>query len=307
MIKQIKQNEKVDYSDTSIVLVPEDVLPQTFFTYIFLNKKEYLKQKIDHRIINHEMAHATQLHSIDIVLIELLNVVFWFNPIIKLYSQSIRTNHEFLADAFALKKVSSIRSYQELLLRSFTPLTSTNRFSSSVNYSLTKNRFIMMTKKTPLKTAFLKSGSALTILFASFVMFSNTTALAQEDASPDEVIEYCVLVLDNYDQEGNPVRLSKDDGKRMLALYNKMDAGQQIVMKALKLPMPQSGIPKKADANMSPPPPPFPHGAKYILDGKEVSVFEANMMLASYKYYNIKLKKGKNGAKDVFHINMKKK
>lgn len=306
MYRRINQYDLVKQKHSSIVLVPDETLPQTFFNYIFLNKEAYINKEIDDSIINHEIAHSKQLHSIDIVFIELLKAIFWFNPVLKLYSHSIRTNHEFLADEFALSKVNNISFYQELLLSSFTPHETTYRFTSSVNYSLTKNRFIMMRKNTPQKTAFIKTGGAFAMLFASFFMFNNSV-YAQEGASPEEVQEYNILILDNYDQEGNPVRLSKDEAKRMLVIYNKMDAEQQDVIKGLRLPIPKAGKQKMSKSTTPPPPPPFPHGAKYILDGKEVSVFEANMMLASYKHYDIRIKKGKDGVQKEFHITKKNK
>ena len=307
MIQRIRLNEVVKYNHlSSVVLIPEPIQPQTFFGYIFLNKQDYLNQTIDDSIFNHEMAHAKQLHSIDVVLVELIRAIFWCNPLIILYARAIRENHEFLADQSALNHVDYIPDYQNLLLNSLQQQQLNNPFSSSINYSLTKNRFIMMTRKTPLKTAFLKSGSACALLLASMFVFSST-AFAQEQASPEEIREYHELVLDNYDQEGNPLHLSKDEAKRMLTIYNKMDKGQQTVIKELRLPIPEQGKIKYAKDGTMPPPPPFPQGCRYFIDGKEVSVFEANMMLPNYKLYKITRKKGKNGAKDEFHMNKKSK
>ncbi len=307
MIALIAKNKLVNTTMTSLILVEEPILPQTFFKYIILNQTSYLNQEIGQPIIEHEMAHAKQLHSVDIVLIELLKAVFWFNPMVYIYNHSIRTNHEFLADASALKKEPQIKRYQELLLNTFTSTQVYNQFSSTANYNLTKNRFIMMRRKTPQRITFLKSGGALTLLTAAFFMFSNASYAQENCANPDEVREYAVLILDNYDQMGNPIRLSKEEEKRMVVLYNKMDAEQQIVIKSLELPIPKKGKTKVRDENTPPPPPLFPMGAKYIIDGEEVNVYEARMVLPSYKFYDIKFTKGKNGAKDEFRLKRKNK
>ena len=307
MIKLITKNKRINATPASLVLVNEHILPQTFFKYILINKTSYVHQDIDQCIIDHEMAHAKQLHSIDVLIIELLKVLFWFNPMVYVYNHSIRTNHEFLADAFALKKEPQVKRYQELLLNTFTSKQLYNRFSSTANYNLTKNRFIMMRRKTPQRIAFLKSGGALTLLITAFFMFSNASYAQEGGANPNEVKEFAELILDNYDQEGNPVNLSKEEAKRLLVIYNKMDAEQQIIIKSLRLPIPENGITKLRDENTPPPPPLFPIGAKYYIDGKEVNVYEARMVLPSYKYYNIKFTKGKNGAQDEFRLTKKEK
>jgi TonB family protein len=50
-------------------------------------------------ILRHEEVHIKKLHSIDIILIQLLGIVFWFNPIVRSYKKSFVQVHEFEADA----------------------------------------------------------------------------------------------------------------------------------------------------------------------------------------------------------------
>src|SRR5690606_17829495 len=57
----------------------------SFFHYIFIGNLNELSEEEKHQIISHEMVHANKLHSIDILLIEFLRIVFWFNPLIKKY------------------------------------------------------------------------------------------------------------------------------------------------------------------------------------------------------------------------------
>ncbi len=73
----------------------------SFFKYIFLGddfkKSEYEK------IIEHELVHVRQKHSIDLLYFEVLRVIFWFNPLIYVYQNRIAELHEFIADAKAVK------------------------------------------------------------------------------------------------------------------------------------------------------------------------------------------------------------
>ncbi len=312
MADMLDRSEQIKKEGYTLALVSEKIVPQTFFKYIFINKEDYYTQHIREVIIYHEKAHAHQLHSLDIVFIELAKVVFWFNPMLKLFSENMRANHEYLADDYALNKVNDPLSYQQLLLGLLTKQPFNNRFSSALTFSLTKNRLIMMTKKISLKKASFKSGGAFVMLVVSFFLFSKV-GFAQDGASPEEVKQYFELILDNYDQEGNPVNLTKEEEERILVIYNKMDAGQQAVIRGLKVPYPKSAVKKRVAYSTPPsppppppPPPPLPREAKFYIDGKEVSFFEANMMMPNYKLYHIKRKKGEKGKKDEFHFIRKK-
>jgi len=71
----------------------------SFFKYIFLSPKEKLSAEEKNEILRHEEVHIQRLHSIDILLIQILGIVFWFNPIIRSYKKSLVQVHEFEADA----------------------------------------------------------------------------------------------------------------------------------------------------------------------------------------------------------------
>jgi len=71
----------------------------SFFKYIFLSPKEELSTEEKNEILRHEEVHIQRLHSFDILLIQILGIVFWFNPIIRSYKKSLVQVHEFEADA----------------------------------------------------------------------------------------------------------------------------------------------------------------------------------------------------------------
>src|SRR5690606_31843644 len=93
-------------SDDLPVVVMTDENPGpgsfSFFNRIFINKADF-----DHHfdtVYNHEKIHVAQYHSLDILLVELFRVVFWFNPVLGLYKHSLQEVHEFLADTSATNK-----------------------------------------------------------------------------------------------------------------------------------------------------------------------------------------------------------
>ena len=103
ILQKIKRNPKYRNQSFVNVLLNDPITPHTFFSYIFLNKHKYEAQEIPKEVFIHEQTHAKQRHSIDVLFIELLQVLFWFNPLIYLIKKYIKLNHEFLADQAVLK------------------------------------------------------------------------------------------------------------------------------------------------------------------------------------------------------------
>src|SRR5690606_16602580 len=110
-----KQNERVAYEDAELVLIPRAILPFSFSSLIFVAKKDY-EQGLEPELLAHEIAHVRQRHSLDLIFVELLSVLFWFNPILRLYKQAIQANHEFLADEAVNQQFQNVPAYQNLLL-----------------------------------------------------------------------------------------------------------------------------------------------------------------------------------------------
>ncbi|MBE98405.1 M56 family metallopeptidase [Flavobacterium coralii] len=158
-LKKIRQNTKVPFGKATLVLLNERVLPHTFLNYIFISREEYEDGLIEEELYTHELTHVRQRHTLDILFIELLKTIFWFNPLFYLYGRSIRLNHEFLADEQVVHATSNAASYQNLLLQKASGATLA--LASNLNFSITKKRLQMMTKTTnKTKACVLKAGLA---------------------------------------------------------------------------------------------------------------------------------------------------
>ena len=64
----------------------------------------------------HEDVHVKQLHTLDILLIEVIALFFWFNPVIYCYRRNLKALHEYLADEYAVNFADSRKQYAKLLL-----------------------------------------------------------------------------------------------------------------------------------------------------------------------------------------------
>ncbi|WP_442591999.1 energy transducer TonB [Pedobacter sp. AW31-3R] len=63
----------------------------------------------------HENVHIKQFHTLDLLLIELMGIFFWFNPLIYCYRNSLMFIHEYLADEYAADFAESKKEYALLL------------------------------------------------------------------------------------------------------------------------------------------------------------------------------------------------
>jgi bla regulator protein BlaR1 len=164
LMRLTRNNPTIKENDCTYVLLSHKTLPFTFLHFLFVEKESFLSQSIEKEILFHEMAHIRQKHSWDILLVEFLKVVFWFNPLYILLKQAIQLNHEFLADEAVNATFREKTAYQWLLLNKTSGRQVNLSMSSPFNVSSTKQRIIMMGKFTSsLKTNLLKSISLVLV------------------------------------------------------------------------------------------------------------------------------------------------
>ena len=158
------------YGSAHLALLAEQTVPHTFLNTIYVNKDQFESGELSRQILDHELTHAEQKHSLDVLFVELIRIVFWFNPIFYFYKRAIQINHEFLADESVIKKTEDSISYQRLLLDSIFPSYKTN-LASTFNYSLTKKRFKMMAKKSSLLVTVSKKVILIPIILSVGLIF----------------------------------------------------------------------------------------------------------------------------------------
>jgi beta-lactamase regulating signal transducer with metallopeptidase domain len=181
--RKLKNNKVQLINGEKVVLIEEPILPHSFWNTIFIHVKAYESGEIPSELIAHEKAHLEQKHTLDILFIEILQIVFWFNPVIILYKKAIKLNHEFLADEAVNNQFNSVSDYQNLLLN-IASNKNNIALASNINYLITKKRFLMMTKKeSPIKMG-LKVFSTVLVFSLLLFVFSPKT-VAQEAVNHD--------------------------------------------------------------------------------------------------------------------------
>lgn len=155
-----------------VVFVDSNYSPFSFFNIIFINRKEMNQENIG-EIIAHEQVHVRQNHSIDLILLEFLTIVQWFNPVIWFYRTSVKSVHEYLADEGVLQSGYNPVSYQQALLGQTLGIQ-VNDLTNNFNHSLLTKRFIMMTKNKSNQLAKLKALLVAPLAFMLAVAFTTS-------------------------------------------------------------------------------------------------------------------------------------
>ncbi len=144
ILRHYREGNKITHNNYTVIITDNNIIAFSFFKWIFINKDKYESDEWQH-IFNHEIIHVQKRHSFDNILLELLKIGLWFNPILIIYSTFLKELHEFEADNNAIRYTNK-KSYSELLINQ---LQSGVQYNNIANYfinSLIKKRIIMMYK-----------------------------------------------------------------------------------------------------------------------------------------------------------------
>jgi len=180
---KITADNKTVYSFYQWIVVPEN-----FF--------QWQNHKI---ILDHESIHLNQKHTFDLILIELVAAVFWFNPLVKVMQRAINTNLEFIVDQKMIETTQSVL-YQKNLLQFQTQHAI--QFVNSYNASEIKNRILQLNSKKSTNMKKLKFLLATPALVAFFALFQiETVAQIKETIEVQEMEETSFLVRENFTKD----------------------------------------------------------------------------------------------------------
>ncbi len=125
-------------------------------------------------ILEHENVHVKQWHSADVLFIEAVMIINWFNPVVYFYRKAIKHVHEFIADQKAIERGTSKTEYALLLLSQTFGAPSHQLTNTFFNKSLLKQRIIMLNKDASKRRVLLKYGLSAP-LFAAMLVLSAAT------------------------------------------------------------------------------------------------------------------------------------
>jgi len=168
------KGEKEQLQGTKIISIKETIAPFSFFNYIFINPALHSEQEIS-QILAHEKTHAQQMHSLDVLISEMLTIVCWINPAAWLLKREIRHNLEFLADSKVVESGFDSKDYQYHLLQ-LSYQTPEIKLGNKFNVAPLKKRIIMMNQQKTKKAGIMKY-SLIVPLALALVLSSNAETI----------------------------------------------------------------------------------------------------------------------------------
>ena len=212
LLKIRNTNAKIKKSGYTAIIIKNSTAAFSFFKTIFLGEK-ITHKKHDH-IIEHELVHIKQLHSVDLMFFEFLRIIMWFNPLIYIYQSRIAAVHEFIADKITTKDKSNY--YQHLLSEVFKTedISFINQFFKT---SLIKKRIVMLQKSKSKKIWQLKYLLLIPLLAGMLIYSScenqNDSEFTNAEVQQRAELEDAIISLKN---ELNNKSLSNEDKEKLL-------------------------------------------------------------------------------------------
>ena len=225
--KCIKQNPKVKEGRFWLVDLNEKVPPFSFFNYIFI-ANSYQKLSADElqRIKDHEKVHSQQLHSLDVLFIEFISIIFWFNPLFIYLKKSIQEIHEYIVDEKIVEKGKGKKDYAELLLKLASEVKGFN-LSAGFSGSQIKRRIVMISRQRSLpqyKLMFVILIPVTLIIMLSFSYIKNPDTQTSQ-TKQNVIANQSQLKIGKITWKGNTVydikTLNQAFGLKEGSVYNK--------------------------------------------------------------------------------------
>ena len=154
-----------------LMIVPNDIPAFSFGRYLFISKSDY--ETNGDTILTHEKAHVKFGHFYDLLLLEVVKIIYWFNPVIYWLIRDLKAIHEFQADDSTLNNGIDATKYQLLIIQKG---VGSQRFAlaNSFNHCQIKNRITMMNKQKTSKAWRWKVATFLPLLALLLMAFGKT-------------------------------------------------------------------------------------------------------------------------------------
>ena len=182
-------------SGETLIITETDTAPFSWMKYIVISREDY--ESGYSQILTHEKAHIALRHSWDILFVDMITALQWFNPAIWMLKADLRALHEFEADDAVLRSGANIKEYQYLLIRKAVSKSGYS-VANSFNHSTLKARITMMLNKKSSRMSAWKALYVIPLVGISLAATAETRVNYQyEDQTPDntELVEkYSTLV-----------------------------------------------------------------------------------------------------------------
>jgi len=201
IVRLVVRNEVTTEGKIKLVVLDKEISPFSFLNYIFVGKNLQNTNGWE-KMLEHERQHIRQGHTFDVLLLEIIAIVQWFNPFFWMFRRALRENHEFLADQAVISHGTAPSCYKQILINQYVgdQIVIANNF----NYSLIKIRIKMMSKIKSRKIANVKILVGIVLAASLIAVFAcEQKQTIKAEATPEEKTETISF-------QGQPLKISGD-------------------------------------------------------------------------------------------------
>lgn len=144
MYRLVRRFPAHEYGEYKLVICPEKIVSFSWGNTIVLSQEDY--EKNPGEILLHEQMHLQHRHTLDLLWMECLVILHWFNPAAWLLMRELREVHEYEADNSVINHGIDATQYQLLLVKKSVG-TRLYSMACGFNHSKLKNRITMMLKR----------------------------------------------------------------------------------------------------------------------------------------------------------------
>ncbi|MGY5356134.1 M56 family metallopeptidase [Wenyingzhuangia sp. IMCC45467] len=182
---QLSKNELVIKSEeVRLVTIKNSQSAFSFFNWIFMG--DQLKGEEREIILEHELIHVKQIHSLDLLFFEIQRIVCWFNPLVYQYQKEIQSLHEFIVDNQMIQK-SGKQDYCKNILTQLLNVPKLSLVNTFYKQSIIKKRIAMITKKESKSTARLKYAFIIPVMMG--MLFYTSCQQNEKEVEEETLIE----------------------------------------------------------------------------------------------------------------------
>ena len=189
MGRLIGKGEETERDGCRLVLLDQDVPSFSWGRKVVMSRKDMAENPA---IFTHEMMHVKCRHSLDLILLLPVQILFWWNPLVWITREELRLLHEYEADEGVIQKGIDATQYQLLLVRK---AVGEQRFTlaSGFQHAKLKNRIEMMLK--PYSSGWMRWSYLALIPVLAMLMYACNSP--KENKGADSSAEGGELVTDN--------------------------------------------------------------------------------------------------------------
>ncbi|MBE3087315.1 MAG: M56 family metallopeptidase [Bacteroidetes bacterium] len=204
----LRKSRKTDLNGIPLRIVNDDIPAFSFRRYILISQHDY--DTNSEAILTHELSHIRQGHFYDLMLLELVKIIYWFNPLVYRMDSDLKEIHEFQADEHTLNSGIDATKYQLLIIQK---CVGHQQFAlaNSFNHCQIKNRITMMNKSKTNKAWRWKVATFLPLLALLLMAFGKRGENVPEKRNlPEKSIAPYETIQKQKEQFSRKIEIKKD-------------------------------------------------------------------------------------------------